>query len=83
MCVIICITNDRSIILITTMIEQALNLALSVVLLYLDLGAHKIESRTAALFSLHWLFGYVNLCELGREYERALINSNLSNRLNY
>lgn len=80
---IICITNDRSIILITTMIEQALNLALSVVLLYLDLGAHKIESRTAALFSLHWLFGYVNLCELGREYERALINLNLSNRLNY
>jgi len=32
-----------------------------VVLLYLDLGAHKIESRTAALFSLHWLFGYVNI----------------------
>lgn len=80
---IICITNDRSIILITTMIEQALNLALSVVLLYLDLGAHKIESRTAALFSLHWLFEYVNLYKLGREYERALINSNLSNRLNY
>lgn len=80
---IICITNDRSIILITTMIEQALNLALSVVLLYLDLGAHKIESRTAALFSLHWLFGYVNLYKLGREYERALINLNLSNRLNY
>ena len=80
---IICITNDRSIILITTMIEQVLNLTLSVVLLYLDLGAHKIESRTAALFSLHWLFGYVNLYELGREYERALINSNLSNRLNY
>lgn len=74
---IICITNDRSIILITTMIEQALNLALSVVLLYLDLGAHKIESRTAALFSLHWLFGYVNLYKLGREYERALINLNL------
>ena len=63
------------------MIEQALNLALSVVLLYLDLGAHK-KSRTA-LFSLHWLFGYVNLYKLGREYERALINSNLSNRLNY
>ena len=80
---IICITNDRSIILITTMIEQVLNLALSVVLLYLDLGAHKIESRTAALLSLHWLFGYVNLYKLGREYERALINSNLSNRLNY
>ena len=80
---IICITNYRSIILITTLIEQALNLALSVVLLYLDLGAHKIESRTAALFSLHWLFGYVNLYKLGREYERALINSNLSNRLNY
>ena len=80
---IICITNDRSIILITIMIEQALNLALSVVLLYLDLEAHKIESRTAALFSLHWLFGYVNLYKLGREYERALINSNLSNRLNY
>jgi hypothetical protein len=63
--------------------EKVLNLTLSVVLLYLDLGAHKIESRTAALFSLHWLFGYVNLCELGREYERALINLNLSNRLNY
>lgn len=75
---IICITNDRSIILITTMIEQALNLALSVVLLYLDLGAHKIESRTAALFSLHWLFGYVNLYKLGRAYEPALIDSNLS-----
>ena len=65
------------------MIEQVLNLTLSVVLLSLDLGAHKIESRTAALFSLHWLFGYVNLRELGREYERALINLNLSNRLNY
>jgi hypothetical protein len=35
------------------------------------------------LFSLHRLFGYVNLRELGREYERALINLNLSNRLNY
>ena len=68
------------------MIEQVLNLALSVILLCLDLGfyrTHKIESRTASLFSLHWLFGYVNLCELGREYERALINLNLSNRLNY
>ena len=53
------------------------------VLLCLDLGAHKIESRKAALFSLHWLFGYVNLYELGREYERALINLNLPNRPNY
>jgi len=68
------------------MIEQVLNLALSVVLLCLDLGfyrTHKIESRTAALFRLQWLFGYVNLYELGREYERALINLNLPNRLNY
>jgi hypothetical protein len=84
--VIICITNDRSIILITTMIEQALNFALSLVVLYLDLGfyrTHKIESRTAALFRLHWLFGYVNLYEQGREYERALINLNLPNRPNY
>ena len=64
------------------MIEQALNLALSVVLLYLDLGAHKIESRTAALFSLHWLFGHVNLYELGGNI-RALINLNLPIRLNY
>ena len=59
-----------------------LKLALSVVLLCLDLGfyrRHKIESR----FRLHWLFGYVNLYELGREYERALINLNLPNRLNY
>jgi len=84
MCVIICITNDRSIILITTMIEQALNLALSVVLLELGFyRAHNIKSGTAALFSLHWLFGYVNLYKLGRAYERALIDSNLSNRLNY
>jgi hypothetical protein len=57
-----------------------------VVLLCIDLGfyrTHKIESRTAALFRLHWLFGYVNLYELGQEYERALINLNLPNRLNY
>ena len=60
-----------------------LDLTLSVVLLYLDLGAHKIESRMAALFSLHCVYGYVNLCELGWEYESALINLNLLNRLNY
>ena len=69
------------------MIEQVLKLALSVVSLCLDLGfhkTHKIESRTAALFRLHWLFGYLNLYELeGREYERALINLNLPIRLNY
>jgi hypothetical protein len=55
-------------------------------LLCLDLGfyrTHKIESRTAALFRLHWLFGYVNLYELGREYERVLINLNLPKRLTY
>jgi hypothetical protein len=53
------------------MIAQVLNLALSVILLCLDLGfyrTHKIESRTAVLFRLHWLFGHVNLYELGREY---------------
>jgi hypothetical protein len=68
------------------MIAQVLNLALSVILLCLDLGfyrTHKIESRTAVLFRLHWLFGYVNLYELGREYEGALINLNLPIRLDY
>jgi hypothetical protein len=40
--------------------EQVLKIALSVVLLCLDLGfykMHKIESRTAAFIRLHWLFG--------------------------
>lgn len=78
---IICITNDRSIILITTMIEQVLNLALSVILLCLDLGFYR--THKIVLFRLHWLFGYVNLYELGREYEGALINLNLPIRLNY
>ena len=39
----ICITNDRSIVLITIMIEQVLKLALSVVLLCLNLGFYKVH----------------------------------------
>lgn len=68
------------------MIEQVLNLALSVILLCLDLGfIERIRLNHGRRYCLDYIgcFGYVNLYELGREYEGALINLNLPIRLNY